>query len=209
MTGGTALAEFYLGHRISFDLDLFTTQEGLVGPFSQVLERRFREKEWGVKIIRRFATFVEMLLEKAGEEIRLDLALDAPFRFAPPLLSEYGVLVNAWEDLKAEKTLAYYGRAEPRDAVDLYFLLEEHSLEHLMELAARKDPGFDRYGFAVALSRAEGFPDDPERWPVQMVRPFEPKRLKDRFRSLALDLMERLTGGNPLEGSGPQEKPEG
>jgi len=57
----------------------------------------------GVKIIRRFATFVEMLLEKAGEEIRLDLALDAPFRFAPPLLSEYGVLVNAWEDLKAEK----------------------------------------------------------------------------------------------------------
>jgi len=141
LTGGTALAEFYLGHRISFDLDLFTTQEGLVGPFSQVLERRFREKEWGMKIIRRFATFVEMLLEKAGEEIRLDLALDAPFRFAPPLLSEYGVLVNAWEDLKAEKTLAYYGRAEPRDAVDLYFLLDAHSLEHLMELAARKDPG--------------------------------------------------------------------
>ncbi|WP_448605353.1 nucleotidyl transferase AbiEii/AbiGii toxin family protein [Thermoflexus hugenholtzii] len=103
LTGGTALAEFYLGHRISFDLDLFTTQEGLVGPFSQVLERRFREKEWGVKIIRRFATFVEMLLEKCGEEIRLDLALDAPFRFAPPLLSEYGVLVNVWEDLKAEK----------------------------------------------------------------------------------------------------------
>jgi len=25
LTGGTALAEFYLGHRKSFDLDLFTT----------------------------------------------------------------------------------------------------------------------------------------------------------------------------------------
>ncbi len=27
LTGGTALAEFYLGHRLSFDLDLFTTRE--------------------------------------------------------------------------------------------------------------------------------------------------------------------------------------
>lgn len=69
----------------------------------------------------------------------------------------------------------------------------------------RKDPGFDRYGFAVALSRAEELPDDPERWPVRMVRPFEPKRLKDRFRSLALDLLERFTGRDPMEGSGPQE----
>jgi hypothetical protein len=42
-----------------------------------------------------------------------------------------------------------------------------------------------------------------------MVRPFEPKRLKERFRSLAVDLMERLTGGNPMEGPSPQEKPEG
>jgi hypothetical protein len=97
------MAEFYLGHRISLDLDLLTTQEGLVGPFSYALERRFREKEWGVKILRRFAAFAGMLLEKSGKEIRLDRAWDAPFRFAPPLRSEYGVLVNDWEDLKAEK----------------------------------------------------------------------------------------------------------
>ena len=35
LTGGTALAEFYLGHRNSYDLDLFTPEEGLILPFSR------------------------------------------------------------------------------------------------------------------------------------------------------------------------------
>ena len=39
LTGGTALAEFYLGHRRSFDLDLFTAEDRLVLPFSRVLEQ--------------------------------------------------------------------------------------------------------------------------------------------------------------------------
>jgi len=30
LTGGTALAEFYLHHRISFDLDLFTSENQLI-----------------------------------------------------------------------------------------------------------------------------------------------------------------------------------
>ena len=31
LAGGTALAEYYLGHRLSFDLDYFTGTENLVG----------------------------------------------------------------------------------------------------------------------------------------------------------------------------------
>lgn len=38
LTGGTGLAEFYLGHRVSFDLDLFTGEAGLVLPFSYRVE---------------------------------------------------------------------------------------------------------------------------------------------------------------------------
>ncbi|MCX5975766.1 MAG: nucleotidyl transferase AbiEii/AbiGii toxin family protein [Coprothermobacterota bacterium] len=32
LTGGTALAEFYLGHRKSFDLDIFTGEESADQP---------------------------------------------------------------------------------------------------------------------------------------------------------------------------------
>ena len=38
LTGGMALAEFYLGHRKSFDLDMFTSEKELILPFSRVLE---------------------------------------------------------------------------------------------------------------------------------------------------------------------------
>ena len=42
LTGGTALAEFYLGHRLSSALDFFTAQAGLIIPFSPIrLKRRF------------------------------------------------------------------------------------------------------------------------------------------------------------------------
>ena len=195
LTGGTALAEFFLGHRLSFDLDLFTTEETLIVPFSRHLESAFQGQGWKVDVVRRFSSYVEIVLGAGEDELRLDLALDSPFRFAPPVRSEYGVWVNDYEDLQAEKVLAYYGRAEPRDAVDLYFLLQEEAPEHLMGLAAQKDPGFDRYWFAVALNRAQQFPDELERWPVKMLKPFEPKRLKTLFHSLALQIMEEIVGG--------------
>lgn len=37
LTGGTALAEFYLGHRRSYDLDFFTRERDLIIPFASVL----------------------------------------------------------------------------------------------------------------------------------------------------------------------------
>lgn len=106
LTGGTALAEFFLSHRLSFDLDFFTTEEPLIIPFSRHLESLFRQRGWEVDVVRRFASYVEFLLQKGEDELRLDLALDSPFRFKSPLLSEYGVWVNDYEDLKAEKVLA-------------------------------------------------------------------------------------------------------
>ena len=195
LTGGTALAAFYLGHRLSFDLDLFTTEEPLVVPFSRKIEQVFTEQGWQVRVTRRFTSFVEMTVGQGEDALRLDLAVDTPFRFGAPLPTSYGVPVNDFEDLKAEKTLAYYGRAEPRDAVDVYFLLKEYPLSHLMDLAAQKDSGFDPYWFAVALQRARAFPDALERWPVKMLVPFDPRDLKQTFHQLALEILRNVTGG--------------
>jgi len=195
LTGGTALAEFYLGHRLSFDLDLFTTEEPLVISFSRKIEQSFTEQGWQVKVVRRFTSFVEITVGKGDNVLRLDLGVDTPFRFGAPLPTPYGVLVNDFEDLKAEKTLAYYGRAEPRDAVDVYFLLKEHSIYNLMDLAAQKDAGFDPYWFAISLQRAQSFPDEIERWPVKMLTFFDPRNLKRKFLQLALEILQDIIGG--------------
>ena len=189
LSGGTALSEFHLGHRLSFDLALFTAEEQIILPGYGLQ----------VSVTRRFAALVELLVSQQKEHLRVDLALDSPFRFEVPLPTEIGVPVNSFLDLKVDKLLAYYGPAEPRDAVDLYFIFQHDSPDALLPLAAQKDPGFDLYWFAVALNRAAEFPDEVERWPVNMLIPFDPLRLKDEFHRLALALMSRISSQTDTE----------
>lgn len=192
LTGGTALAEYYLGHRVSYDLDFFTGSDGLVLPVSYQLEKLAHENQLDIEVVRRFAPFVEFLVSDKNEKLKVDLALDSPFRFYPTTTCAQGIRVNNYVDLCVDKLLAYYGRAEPRDAVDLYFILQSESTEVLLELAKQKDPGFDLYWFAIALKRCENFPDESEHWPVKMLVDWHPKEIKTLFRSWALNLMEKL-----------------
>ncbi|MGY4707429.1 nucleotidyl transferase AbiEii/AbiGii toxin family protein [Candidatus Bipolaricaulota sp. J31] len=191
LTGGTALAEFYLGHRRSFDLDLFTAERGLVVPFSRVMEEDFRRAGLIVKPVRRLETFAEFEVGKREDVVRVQLALDSPFRFAPPVDTPL-ISVNDYQDLVVDKLLAFFGRAEPRDAVDLFFILKEEDFWELAELAGKKDPGFDLYWLARALEKVQDYPDELHRWPVEMILPMDPVELKARFHRLALEIMGRI-----------------
>lgn len=108
------------------------------------------------------------------------------------MLTEEGIWVNDYVDLCVDKLLAYYGRTEPRDVVDLYFVLQQRSLGPLLEQATQKDPGFDLYWFAIALNRAADFPDELEKWAVKMLVPFEPATMKRSFQALAVEIMQRV-----------------
>lgn len=193
LTGGTALAEFYLGHRLSYDLDFFTAQTDLILPFSRQLESACAQQDIGLTVIRRFATFVQLTFSREDASHKVDLALDSPFRLEPPLLCKYGVYINNYTDLIIDKVLAYFGRSEPRDAIDLYFIIQREPLDRLLSLAAQKDTGFDLYWFAVALNRVSSFPDEIERWPVKMLVEINPADIKKRFQSLAIELMNRIS----------------
>ncbi len=100
LAGGTALAEYYLGHRLSFDLDFFTAEGPLILPQSYLIEALGRTGDLGVTVVRRFNTYVEFTVND-------------------------GIRVSSRPDLRVDKRLAYFGRAEPRDAVDLQFILRE------------------------------------------------------------------------------------
>jgi hypothetical protein len=191
LTGGTALAEFYLGHRRSLDLDLFTAEQGLIVPFSRIAEAHLSQTGFSVRVIRRLESFAEFEAEWKGEKVRVQFAFDSPYRFAPPVETSL-VLVNDFQDLVVDKLLAFFGRAEPRDAVDLYFILETQDFWGLTELAAKKDPGFDLYWLALALDKVQDFPDELERWPVEMLQPLSLHKLKDRCHTLSLEIMDRL-----------------
>lgn len=192
LTGGTALAEFYLGHRKSYDLDIFTVQEGLILPFSRLVEEELKKGKFSTNVIRRFSSFVEFEILQENEIVRVQLALDSPFRFEEPLDSYLEVKINDYKDITVDKLLAFFGRVEPRDAVDLYFILEKENFWELTDLAKKKDPGFDLYWMAVALEKVKDFPDKISRLPVEMLIEINIKKLKDKFSSLSIEIMERL-----------------
>ena len=153
LTGGTALAAFYLGHRLSEDFDLFTGVGELVRPlgirFGEALERQ----RFQVRITRNFESFYESTVSKDQDSLKIQLAQDSPYRLATALMSDYGVAVDDLEDVAANKLLALSGRWTPRDLFDVFMLIEtkQSDLKTMIDNAAKKDPGFDLYYLALAF----------------------------------------------------------
>lgn len=185
------MAEFYLGHRLSYDLDLFTTVTGLIRPFALLMETTLSQQGFSLRPLRRLESFAEYEVTFADNSLRIQLAYDSPFRFAEPVPTSLG-LVNDYQDIVVDKLLALFGRAEPRDAVDLYFILQEVDFWELADMASQKDTGFDLYWMASALMKVSTFPDEMERWPVQMLRSFSPSELKQLFAELARSILSRI-----------------
>jgi len=193
LTGGMALSEFYLGHRKSFDLDMFTSEKELILPFSLVLEDEMK-KVFSVTVTRRFETFVEYEIEAKdkSESIKVQLAYDSPYHLDSPSESSLGVKINSFKDLVTDKLQAFLGRTEPRDAVDLYFILKTEDFWQLCQQAAQKDPGFDLYWLAAALAKVSEFPDDIRRWPVEMILDIDVTNLKKLFSVLSTNVMDKI-----------------
>jgi hypothetical protein len=193
LTGGTALAEFYLGHRRSYDLDLFTAETGLVIHFSRTVEKSLAlQSNCLIRPVRRFESFVELEAEGYGEKVQIHLAYDSPFRWGKPLQSEYGVNVNDYQDLIVDKVLAFFGRWTQRDAVDLFEIMRKEEIDPLLDMAKEKDPGFDLYWFAAALVEVDRYPDDIAKWPVDPVVEIDAKILKETFLELSREIMDRI-----------------
>jgi len=72
------------------------------------------------------------------------------------------------------------------------FILKREKISDILQLASKKDPGFDLYWFAIALQRAEDFPDKIESWPVEVLLPWSPAEIKKKFLEIASDIMEKI-----------------
>lgn len=103
-----------------------------------------------------------------------------------------GVKIDSLIDIATNKLLTVFGRAEPRDFVDIYFLIKENfSLPELIKKSKLKDPGLDEYYLAIAFHRIKEFPEEISRFPVSMVKPLDIKEMKDYFISQALSILDK------------------
>lgn len=192
-TGGTALAVCYLRHRESDDLDFFTGEPTSIDPTARDFEKMLRAAGLSVQVERRQATFVRLLIE---QELKVDMAMDAPFRLKPLLQSNIEGIkmpVDDLEDIAANKMLALFGRAEPRDFVDIYFLSKEYfDFMEMVQMATKKDTGFDLYWLAAAMQEAEKI----DLLPVKIYKPFDLSDMKIFFKEQRLKLLRRIVEKN-------------
>jgi hypothetical protein len=159
LSGGTALAAYYLNHRRSDDLDFFTRDRSNLEPSAhrEPLERALSRSRLRIESSARRGDHVQYALRgDRGERplTKVEFVFDAPPYLAPPERRD-GVLVDGLLAIAVNKVTAL-GRREPRDYVDLYEIVRtrRHQLDDLVRLAAEKDPGLTPLVLAVDFDGA-------------------------------------------------------
>jgi len=152
LTGGAALVGYYLGHRTTEDLDLFTTAP-VLDEGEAALRDAAVELKAEVEAIQTSPTFRRRLLRRADEAVIVDLVHDSTPQGKPK--TRHGViLVDPPEEILANKLRALLSRAEIRDLVDTYHLEKAGTpLESAMQLAGRKDGSMSPAQLAWILSQ--------------------------------------------------------
>jgi hypothetical protein len=143
LTGGTALSVFYLGHRVSDDIDLFTREPLDLPAVTDIILR-----PWVGEIIvaARESSFVSVFIRNVKVDFVVDHLAELEERPVANLNSGGRLTVNSLEAIAANKLTTLLGRVEPKDFIDFYFLKKEFprlKADFIFERARRKDAIFD------------------------------------------------------------------
>lgn len=207
LTGGTALAEFYLKHRYSQDLDFFNRRIKSVKDeeiyFMQALEKIGLETE----VAHRSENFIRLQVKSRlydSGPLRVDIASDISVQIAPTK-DFSNIIVDSLEDIAVNKITAIVGRgpSEIKDFVDLYFILRETgwALEFILERAKAKEALLDdsrgKLIFADILMKVEEF---PSLMGIKMVKPLILADLKTTLLDEAKRIIKSLEPLGPSAG---------
>lgn len=179
LEGGTALSAYYLGHRLSEDLDLFGGLEMDARDFSRIVEDRVLAD--GLHVVARGPLsqgFAELYVaDGPGDRdrmpagtVKVHFGRTSPFKLAPSVPTRESIRVGSYQDLCAGKLHAVCDRYQPRDFIDLHCILhrpekgeevpDEDELRRrfsaLVDDLEAMDPGLTEVQVGQALARALG-----------------------------------------------------
>lgn len=130
LSGGTALAAYHLHHRVSEDLDFFT-REDPDAIFLPAFMERVRE-ELGGKTVRAERLHDRRLffLEVEDDDVKIEFTYYPFPQLESPVIQD-GIRVDSLRDIAANKLAAILDRFDPKDFVDLFFILQRRQLEEV------------------------------------------------------------------------------
>lgn len=147
LTGGTALARFYLQHRLSDDVDLFinvTEEDSLETIQDYKRADRYARDLYGIlskqfQIINPlYDVFYSRFYVTAEEfSLKIDFVREH-LHYGDLVKTPVGFYLNNLWDIGASKIAAFEDRAEIKDIIDLFYLTKQIPLQTLFELADTK-----------------------------------------------------------------------
>lgn len=168
LSGGTALAEYYLHHRYSEDLDFFSEEE--VAPLSIQVFIKDIAKKAGIKKVDFQQSFNRNLifLHFDDEVIKTELTY-YPFTQLEPTKEIDGLQVDSLLDIAVNKTFTIYQNPRSRDFIDLYLIMKEKgwSFSDLRKKARMK---FDTHIEALQMAQQLLEVDHLEDFPRMIVK---------------------------------------
>lgn len=142
LTGGAALVGFYLHHRLTEDLDLFTLENEIENGVALIREVA-EEMNATIESLQTSPDFRRLLLRRGEESIVVDLVREYVFQVDSKKRVVNGIRLDSPEEILANKLCALLSRLEIRDLVDVLALEKAgYSVESALEAAAQKDTGF-------------------------------------------------------------------
>jgi Nucleotidyl transferase AbiEii toxin, Type IV TA system len=162
LAGGYAVQAHGFVDRVSKDVDLFTTMAA-ASDFSAAqaaVAAALRADGLDVTVEREGPWFARLAVTDlaAGTTSTVELGVD--WRAYPPVQLAIGPVLHP-ADVVANKLCALFGRAEVRDYIDVYGVLEDgrYTGDEMLRMAADHDPGFTPNVFAEALRAVRRFPN--------------------------------------------------
>ena len=187
LTGGTALSGFYLQHRLSDDIDLFSEKEvdpKLVEAFLQRGAHQLRVN----KIIKQriLGLYTYKLLYKDGNALKID------FNFYPfPRIEKgknFGNLeISSVYDIVVNKIHTIAMRTNARDFIDIYFIFKKTEFNNLQKIRLDSQAKFDwpleAKNLISQFLKVKDLVDFPK-----MLKKFDRKEMEEFFLGLAKSL---------------------
>jgi Nucleotidyl transferase AbiEii toxin, Type IV TA system len=155
LTGRAALAGFHLGHRETYDLDLFTLANAMDAGVRAATEAA-QQMGASIEAIQTAPDFRRLLLRREDKAVEIDLVHEFVTQCVPdkPLIS--GIRVDPPEEILANKLCALLSRSEVRDLIDLRALeAAGFKVEAALPFAALKDTGLTPAQLSWVLNQIE------------------------------------------------------